>query len=79
MYRTIIVALFLAAAPATAFANSCPMLMSEIDTALETASLSEADMTRVEELRAQGEELHQAGDHEGSESALGEAKEILGI
>lgn len=79
MHRTIIVALFLAAAPATAFANSCPMLMSEIDAALETASLSEADMTRVEELRAQGEELHQAGDHEGSESALGEAKEILRI
>ncbi|MEX0956728.1 MAG: hypothetical protein WDZ83_16145 [Rhizobiaceae bacterium] len=79
MLRTIIVAIFLAAAPATAFANSCPLLMGEIDAALETASLSEADKTRVEELRAEGEQLHQAGDHAGSESALGEAKAILGI
>jgi hypothetical protein len=79
MLRTITVALFLAAAPATAFANSCPVLMGEIDAALETASLSEADKARVEELRAQGEQLHQSGDHAGSESALGEAKEILGI
>ena len=79
MFRTIIVALFLMAAPATAFANSCPLLMGEIDAALQTASLSEADMTKVEELRAKGDELHQAGDHAGSESALNEAKDILGI
>lgn len=79
MHRTIIVALFMAAAPATAFAHSCPVLMGEIDAALETASLSEAEMTRVEELRAEGEELHEAGDHDGSMNALQEAKEILGI
>jgi hypothetical protein len=79
MYRIIAAAIFLTAAPAIAFANSCPLLMNEIDAAIESASLSEADMTRVEELRARGEELHEAGDHEGSMTALEEAKQILGI
>jgi hypothetical protein len=53
--------------------------MAAIDAALPTASLSEADMTKVKELRKQGEDLHKAGDHAGSEAALGEAKKMLGI
>jgi len=79
MIRSMILALALMIAPATAFANQCPMLMQEIDAALQTASLSEADKTKVQELRTKGEELHQAGDHAGSEAALNEAKQILGI
>ena len=53
--------------------------MAAIDAALSTASLSEADMTKVKELRKQGEDLHNSGDHAGSEAALGEAKKMLGI
>lgn len=79
MIRSTIFALVLTLAPAAAFANQCPMLMGEIDAALQTATLSEADKTKVQELRAQGEELHSAGDHAGSEAALNEAKQILGI
>lgn len=78
MIRSMTLALALTFAPA-AFANQCPMLMGEIDAALQTASLSEADKTKVQELRKQGEELHTAGDHAGSEAALNEAKQILGI
>lgn len=73
------VALFLALAPVTALANQCPAMMKAIDAALPNASLSEADMAKVKQLRQQGEQLHQSGDHAGSEAALGEAKQMLGI
>lgn len=79
MFRSISLAVFLAAVPAAAFANSCPTIMAAIDAALPTAALSEADMNKVKDLRAQGEKLHAAGDHAGSEAALNEAKTMLGI
>ena len=79
MLRSISLAVFLTVVPATAFANSCPTIMAEIDAALPTATLAEADMNKVKELRAQGEQLHAAGDHAGSEAALNEAKTMLGI
>lgn len=53
--------------------------MAKIDAALPTATIAEADKTKVKELRAQGEKLHAAGDHAGSEAALNQAKSILGI
>jgi hypothetical protein len=79
MMTRISIALLLALTPVTAFANSCPSQMAQIDAALQKASLSEANMNRVKELRKRGEELHSAGDHAGSEAALGEAKQLLGI
>ncbi|MDK1490302.1 hypothetical protein QN219_09540 [Sinorhizobium sp. 7-81] len=79
MMIRILIALLLAIAPVTAFANSCPSQMAAIDAALPSASLSEADMAKVKQLRQQGEDLHKAGDHAGSGAALGEAKKMLGI
>ncbi|CAN7725472.1 hypothetical protein [Mesorhizobium sp. LjNodule214] len=79
MLRSISLALFLSVIPATAFANSCPTIMAAIDAALPTATLSEADLAKVKDLRAQGEKLHAAGDHAGSEAALNEAKKILSM
>ncbi|WP_163270820.1 hypothetical protein [Chelativorans alearense] len=79
MLRSIILALSLLAFPVTALANQCPALMAEVDAALETADLSDEDRAKVMELRAQGEEQHQAGDHAASEASLGEAKTLLGI
>ncbi|CAH2398873.1 hypothetical protein [Mesorhizobium ventifaucium] len=79
MLRSISLAVFLAVVPATAFANSCPTIMAEIDAALPTATIAEADKTKVKELRAQGEKLHAAGDHAGSEAALNQAKSMIGI
>lgn len=79
MLRISVLALGLVLAPAAAFANSCPMLMGDIDKAMTTASLSEADMAKVKELRAKGEEMHTAGDHAGSMAALEEAKKMLGM
>ncbi|MEQ9258539.1 MAG: hypothetical protein RIG84_05530 [Roseovarius sp.] len=73
----ILATLGLLATPAVA--GQCPMDMSKIDAAMETAQLSEADMAMVKELRAEGEALHKAGDHAASVETLGKAKEMLGI
>jgi hypothetical protein len=77
--KTLFVALALALVAGPAFAFQCPTDMARIDAALATASLSEADLAKVKELRAQGEEQHQAGDHSASLATLAEAETILGI
>ncbi|WP_309084193.1 hypothetical protein [Chelativorans sp.] len=79
MFRSMIVAFALLALPAAALANQCPQMMAEIDAALPSANLSEADRAKVVELRAKGEQEHQAGNHDASEAALEEAKSLLGI
>ncbi|MFC6490265.1 hypothetical protein [Nitratireductor sp. GCM10026969] len=79
MLRSVLIALSLIAFPAAALAHSCPSLMAEIDAALPDASLSEEERARVMELRSQGEQQHQAGDHDASMTSLEEAKGILGI
>ena len=77
--RNIIVATALALASSVAFAGSCPKEMKAIDAALPTAKLSDAQMTEVKKLRADGEQLHKDGKHGESMAALGKAKKILGI
>ena len=66
------------AAPAMAF--HCPKDMAEIDAQLaKNPSLTSEQMTEVKQLRADGERLHNAGQHQESVDALAKAKEILGI
>ena len=81
MKNTTIVAFALTAAMAssTAFAGRCPVDMKQIDAAMANSTLSSADMDKVRELRAKGEELHKSGDHSGSVAALAEARKMLGI
>ena len=55
------------------------MDMAKIDEAMQTASLSEAEMAEVKDLRAKGEELHKSGDHAASVETLAKAKEMLGV
>ncbi len=77
--------LVLAAALATfaaspAFAYHCPADMAQIDAALaKKPDLSAEEMGKVKALRAEGEQLHKAGDHSRSVEVLSEAKGILGI
>lgn len=61
------------------FANQCPVDMGKIDAAMKTAQLSEADMAEVTKLRAEGEKLHEGGDHGKSVETLAKAKAILKI
>jgi hypothetical protein len=62
-----------------AFASQCPGDMTKIDAALQTASLSEADLAEVTALRATGEQQHAAGAHAESIKTLSKAKKILEI
>jgi len=62
-----------------AFAFHCPKDMAAIDAALPNAQLSDADKTKVMELRATGEVQHKAGNHADSVKSLEEAMKILGI
>ena len=79
MKKTLIL-LSLAAACGLAFANNCPNEMKAVDAKLATnPKLSEADMAKVKQLRADGEAAHKAGKHDDSMKMLGEAKKVLGI
>jgi hypothetical protein len=65
---------------AGSFARHCPEDMKKIDAALaKNPKLSDAQMSEVKKLRAEGEKLHKAGDHPASEDALAKAMKILGI
>jgi hypothetical protein len=83
MFRKLISALFLVILSSAAFASSCPLLMKDIDTALADPAvaerLSDDQLAEARQLRKEGQEAHEAGDHSRSVEALGEAKEILGI
>jgi hypothetical protein len=68
---------FLAASPA--FATGCPREMAKIDDALKTATLSDSDKKKVQDLRKKGEDEHKAGKHADSMKTLSEAKAILKI
>jgi hypothetical protein len=61
-----------------AMAGQCPMLMQQVDAAMETSEASDEDKARAAELRESGEAAHAAGDHAQSEADLNEALEILG-
>lgn len=63
-----------------ALAGQCPADMKKIDAALaDNPSISNEDMSRVKELRASGEKLHQSGKHQGSVNDLAEAMKLLGL
>jgi hypothetical protein len=73
-------ALLLAFTASTAFAFHCPADMKAIDAKLATGvTLSDADMAKVKQLRADGEAAHKAGKHDESVKLLGEAMKILKI
>jgi hypothetical protein len=83
MIKKLFAALVVSAFTAPAWAGSCPTLMLEVDLALEdeaiVAQLDQEALDRVQELRQEGEALHNAGDHDQSVATLNEAKDILGI
>lgn len=63
-----------------ALAGQCPRDMATIDAALaDNPALSDAQLAEVRNLRAEGEEAHEAGNHGESVAKLAEAMKILGI
>jgi hypothetical protein len=83
MIRKLFAGTLLLAFSSAAFANSCPLYMNDIDEALADPGieqrLSEEQLSEVRQLRKQGEQAHQDGDHAKSMDSLSRAKEILGI
>ncbi len=78
--RKALIAMILMLAGAVAFAGQCPTDMAAIDEHLAgNPELTDEEMSQVEQLREQGEKLHNEGKHGESVAALAEAKEILGI
>jgi hypothetical protein len=54
--------------------------MKVVDAKLATSpKLSDADMAKVKQLRADGEKLHKEGKHTESMKALADAKKLLGV
>lgn len=60
------------------WAMHCPADMAKIDAQLKSAPPSDANvLAQVQQLRAEGEALHKAGDHGQSVKVLGEALKLL--
>ncbi|MFV1496529.1 hypothetical protein VWZ88_20045 [Phaeobacter sp. JH20_36] len=77
-HLTLAAAITLLASPL--LAGQCPADIAAIDAALAAGTeLSEADLATVQELRDEGQSLHDAGDHDASVQTLAEAKAMLGI
>jgi hypothetical protein len=74
-----ILGLILALSAASAFAHGCPGEMRAIDAKMPSVKLTDAQMSKVKELRAKGEQLHKEGKHTESMAALGEAKKMMGM
>lgn len=74
-----LVTILLLSTASVAFAHNCPNEMKAIDAKMLSATLAEADMTKLKLLRAEGEKFHKEGKHTESMKALGEAKKILGM
>jgi hypothetical protein len=80
MKRTSALAAALLFASSAAFAFHCPKDMKAIDDALaKNPKLTDAQLTEVKKLRADGEALHKAGKHQESIDTLEKAEKILGI
>jgi hypothetical protein len=77
--KQLALSLALAAMATTAAAHNCPNEWKAIDAALPKAKLDAKQLAEVKKLRADGEQLHQAGKHSESMGSLGRARKMLGI
>ena len=59
-----------------AFAGSCPMLWSKIDSGINNVANEELKV-KIQELRDAGEKAHSDGDHSESEKLLNEALNLI--
>ena len=79
LVRTLAIATIVTVLSAPALASQCPSIIGQIDAALAvTPGLSDDVKAQVTELRNEGEELHNSGDHQASVDTLTEALNLLG-
>ncbi len=78
--RTLAAAALVLLVATPAFAFHCPADMAKIDAALaENPKLSPEQLDEVKTLRAEGETLHNEGNHAESVKVLAQAMKILDI
>jgi hypothetical protein len=76
--RRLVVFLTTALLSTVLWATQCPADMAKIDAMLQSNPPSDpAVLAEVQKLRAEGEELHNAGNHSQSVQVLGEALKLL--
>lgn len=76
--RRLVVFLTTALLSTALWAAQCPADMAKIDAMLQSNPPSDpAVLAEVQKLRAEGEELHNAGNHSQSVQVLGEALKLL--
>jgi hypothetical protein len=81
MFLRLFAAVSLIVFSGAAFAHSCPVLMSEIDETLNEPAteqrLNAEQLSKVRQLRKEGEQAHLAGEHAKSMELLSRAKGTL--
>jgi hypothetical protein len=78
--RSLVLAAAIVALAAPALAFHCPLDMKKIDAALaQNPPLTAEQLAEIKERRAEGERLHNAGDHGAAVETLGKALEILAV
>ena len=80
MKRIVLAAALTLAFATPAFAFHCPADMAKIDAKLaENPPIAAEQLAEVQKLRKEGEDYHNAGNHQESVDTLAKAMEILGI
>jgi hypothetical protein len=80
MKRIVLAAALTLAFATPAFAFHCPADMAKIDAKLaENPPITAEQLAEVQKLRKEGEDYHNAGNHQESVDTLAKAMEILGI
>ena len=80
MRRFVLAALFTLVFATPAFAFHCPADMAKIDAKLaENPPLTAEQLAEVKNLRKEGEDYHEAGNHQEAVDTLAKAMKILGI
>jgi isopropylmalate/homocitrate/citramalate synthase len=78
--RPILFAVAFALSSSAAMAFHCPADMKKIDAALaKNPKLTEAQLSEVKKLRADGEAAHKSGKHQDAVDTLAKAMKILGV
>lgn len=78
--KKLMLSVVLCVSAAGVWAHGCPGEMKVVDAKLATSpKMSDADMAKVKQLRADGEKLHKEGKHTESMKALADAKKLLGV
>ena len=74
--RKLFITIYLVLISNVAFAGSCPMLWSKIDSSINDVADKDWKL-KIQELRDAGEKAHSNGDHSKSEKLLNEAISLI--